>query len=123
MPGEPPVPGLQLVRTVRCMVTRDDREARRRFLVEVAFPGAGMLRADELRAVAARTGRAVEQLRPGLLRWEVSEIAVDRLFARYLANDEELLRQHLLLVGLPEARITPIVAVIDGTTASGSVGR
>jgi hypothetical protein len=64
----------------------------------------------------------VDRFAPGL-RWELSELAVDRLFGRYLASDEALLRQHLLEVGLPGARITPILAVIDATTGSRTARR
>jgi hypothetical protein len=98
------------------MVTHDDRRPLHRFLVEADLPGAAVLDAHELREVAGRTVDAVDRL-PGL-RWEGSELAADRLYGRYQAVDEVVLRQHLLDVGLPGARITPILAVIDGTTGS-----
>jgi hypothetical protein len=104
------------------MVMHDDRGALRRFLVEVDFPGAAVLDAHELSEVARRTGCAVDRLAPGI-RWEGSELAADRLFGRYLARDEVLLQQHLLEVGLPGARITPIVAVIDGSAGSRAARR
>ena len=51
------------------------------------------------------------------IQWVESYIAGDKLYCIYLASDEELIREHSRLTGIPASSITEVAAVIDPTVA------
>jgi hypothetical protein len=51
------------------------------------------------------------------VQWQESYVTGDKTFCIYLAENEELIREHSRLSGFPANKITEISGVIDPTTA------
>lgn len=88
----------------------------RRFVIEREVPAIGSLTADQLQGAAAKSCDALNTIGP-TIQWIESYVAADKTFCIYLAEDEEAIRRHAELSGFPANRITPIVNMIDPTTA------
>ena len=82
-----------------------------RYLVERSIPRAGELTAGELKAIAQQSLR-VQQEMEAEIQWLHSTITADRMVCLYIADDEEIVREHARLTGLPIRRITRVSAVI-----------
>jgi hypothetical protein len=88
-----------------------------RFLIERVMPGASKTPAAELRAGAAKSNAVLRDLGPDI-QWVHSYVAGDKVYCVYQASSESLIREHAKRSGFPADKITPIVAVLDPTTAS-----
>ena len=51
------------------------------------------------------------------MQWLESFLVKDKTYCVYLAEDEEVIREHAKLSGFPASKITEIGGVIDPTTA------
>lgn len=87
-----------------------------RYVIERDIPGAGRLSADELQAISKRSWDVLEAMGPGI-QWDHSYIANDRVYCVYIAQNEELLREHSRRAEFPISRIERIASVIDPVTA------
>lgn len=83
-----------------------------RYLVERVIPGVGDLTAPELKAVFQQT-RRVQQDLATRIHWLHSMITADRLICLYCAENEDIVREHARLSGLPIERISTVSAMID----------
>ena len=81
-----------------------------RYLVERSIPRAGELTAGELKAIAWQSLR-VQQEMEAEIQWLHSTITGDRMICLYIADDEEIIRVHARLSGLPISRICEVSAV------------
>jgi len=88
----------------------------KRYLIERHIPGVGRLSRAQLKDLAATSNGAVAKL-AGKVQWVQSHIAADNTFCIYLAESEELLREHSRLAGFPITKINEVVTVIDPMTA------
>lgn len=87
-----------------------------RYVIEREVPGAGQLSQRDLQAMSQRSARALRKLGPQI-QWEHSYVSADRIHCIYIAENEELLREHARLGDFPINRIYQVGAVIDPTTA------
>jgi hypothetical protein len=90
----------------------------RKFMIEREMPGVGGLDSCALAAAARTSNTALAELGPGI-QWQQSYVAGDKTFCVYLAESEELIRDHARKSGFPASRITEITGVIDPSTAIG----
>ena len=91
--------------------------AYRKYLIERELPGAGKLSTEELKAIAQKSCSVLNNL--GIdVQWKESFITTDKIYCVYLANDENLIREHAKLGGFPANRISEIKTMIDLTTAA-----
>jgi hypothetical protein len=90
--------------------------APQRFLVERDIPGASKMSAEDFRGGAAKSNAVLRELGPDI-QWIQTYVAGDKMYCVYQAPSEALIREHAARSGFPAHRITPIVAVIDPTTA------
>ena len=90
----------------------------RRFIIEREVPGIGGLGAEELCGAAAKSNAALDQLAPKV-QWQESFVTADRTFCVYLAENEDVIREHAEISGFPANRIIEVSQVIDPTTAKG----
>ncbi|MBI3156451.1 MAG: DUF4242 domain-containing protein [Burkholderiales bacterium] len=91
--------------------------APQRFLVERDIPGASKMSAEDLRGGAAKSNAVLREMGPDI-QWVQTYVAGDKMYCAYQAPSEALIREHAARSGFPANRITPIVAVIDPTTAA-----
>lgn len=88
----------------------------KRYLIEREIPGIGAMSITELCGAARTSNCAIDQIAG--LQWQHSYVAGDKTFCIYLAENEEQIRKHSELSGIPVTRITEVPQVIDPTTAN-----
>jgi hypothetical protein len=86
----------------------------KRFVIERDIPGAGSLTPAQL-GEAAKTSNGVLGGLSGV-QWEHSYVTKNGTVCIYLAENEEVIREHARLSGFPATRITEVTSVIDPTT-------
>jgi hypothetical protein len=83
-----------------------------KFVIEREIPGVGNMTAAQLQTVARRSNSVLAGL--GVqIQWMESFICGDKIYCVYLAEDEELIREHGRLTGIPCNSILQISKVID----------
>ena len=82
-----------------------------RYLVERSIPRAGQLSAEDLKAIAQQSLRALQELEAEI-QWIHSTITDDRMVCLYIADGEAIVRDHARLSGLPIQRLSRVSAVI-----------
>lgn len=89
----------------------------KKFLIERQIPGVGNMSLADLRTVARKSVNVLAGL--GVeIQWVESFISGDKIYCIYLATDEELIREHARLTGIPANTITEVFRAIDPTVAS-----
>lgn len=86
------------------------------YLIERDIPGAGLLSAAELKAIAQRSCNVLRDMGPAI-QWLESHVTDDRVYCLYRAPNEEMIRQHAERGGFPVSSIREIVTRIDPATA------
>lgn len=89
----------------------------KKYMIERDIPGVGQMTGDQLKGAAATSNAALCQLGPKV-QWQQSYVAGDKTFCVYLAESEEVIREHSQLSGFPANKITEISGVIDPATAN-----
>lgn len=88
-----------------------------RFVIERDIPSVGSFDPAQLRDASRTSNTALSRLAPRV-QWEHSYVANNKTFCIYLAEDEAAIHEHARLSGFPVNRITPILSIIDPTTAN-----
>ncbi len=89
----------------------------KRYLIERDITGIGGMSIVELCGAARASNRAIEQVGNGI-QWQHSYVAADKTFCVYLAPNEDAIRLHADLSGIPVTRITEVPQIIDPLTAA-----
>lgn len=92
----------------------------KKYVIEREIPKIGSLTAEQLQAGAAKSNEALRKLGPDI-QWQESYVTADKLFCVYLAENEEIVKQHANVSGFPATKITEVKVVIDPTTATNGV--
>lgn len=87
-----------------------------KYVIERDIPGAGKLTAEQLRGVSQKSCGVLRELGPAV-QWVTSYVTGDRIYCVYIAENEELLREHARRGGFPANRISRVATMIDPTTA------
>ena len=90
----------------------------KRYVIERDLPEIDKKNVAELRAAAQASSAALAKLAPRI-QWEHSYVVGDRTYCIYLADDEEVIREHSKISGIPLTTITEVKRIIDPTTAEG----
>jgi hypothetical protein len=88
-----------------------------RYVIERDLPGAGSLSSAQIRAASQISNRALSELGGGV-QWVQSHVTADRIYCVYLAANEEMIREHARLSGLPANVINKVYRIIDPQTAA-----
>jgi hypothetical protein len=88
----------------------------KRYLIERDIPNVGSLSRAQFKDLAATSNGAIVKL-AGKVQWVQSFIAADKTFCIYLAESEDVVREHSRLAGFPITRVTEVPIVIDPMTA------
>jgi len=88
-----------------------------RYVIERDLPGVGSLSTEQVRDASATSCDAVQALGAGI-QWEHSYVTADRLYCVYLAENEQLVREHAKRAGLPATRVAEVILTIDPLTAA-----
>jgi hypothetical protein len=87
-----------------------------KFVIERDIPGAGAMSRDDLHAASARSCGVLDQLGPDI-QWVHSFVTQDKLYCVYIAQSEQLIREHADRSGFGASRVSEVRAVIDPTMA------
>lgn len=87
----------------------------KRFVIEREIPGVGANDEAGFCAAAGVSNAALKKLGTHI-QWDHSYVAGNKMFCIYLADNEEMIREHARISGFPASVIHPVVAVIDPTT-------
>jgi hypothetical protein len=96
--------------------TKDKDNTMKRYLIERDIQNVGSLNRGQLKGVTATSNNALAEL-SGKVQWLQSFIAGDKTFCIYLAESEDLIREHSRLSGIPATKITEVPTVISPMTA------
>lgn len=88
----------------------------KRFMIERNIPDVGSMGPDELKGAAGASCNALDQLAPKI-QWQHSYLAGSKTFCVYLAEDEDVIREHARVSGFPADTITEIPTIIDPITS------
>ena len=88
----------------------------KRFVIEREVPGVGLNDQAGLCDMAKTSNAAIKMLAPRV-QWDHSYVTGDKIFCVYLGDSEHDIREHARLSGFPANKITPVIAIIDPTTA------
>jgi hypothetical protein len=83
-----------------------------RYVIEREVPGAGALSDAELRELSLASLRALGQLGPKI-QWIHSYVTDAKVYCVYLAPDEDAVREHARMAGLPADRISAVRRLLD----------
>ena len=88
-----------------------------RYVIERDLPGIGSVPTEALRQAAWSCVRATSDLGPGI-RWVRSHVTDNRIYCEFVAESEELVREHAMRAGLRANRVSEGRQVMDPLTAT-----
>lgn len=84
----------------------------KRYIIKRDLPEVGKATAEQLRATVDASNAALKKLAPGV-QWVESYLTDDNSYCVYLAENEELIREHGRLSGINVKSITEVKRVIN----------
>jgi hypothetical protein len=87
----------------------------RRYVIERDLPGVGNASAEELKQTSQKSNAALRDLGPDI-QWVQSHVTEDRIYCVYLAENEEILREHAQRAGLPATKVSEVTHIADPLT-------
>lgn len=87
-----------------------------KYVIEREIPGAGKLSADELQAISQKSCAVLGAMGPQI-QWLHSYVTDDKVYCLYLADSEQLVREHAEQGGFPANRVSEVRGMIDPATA------
>jgi len=89
----------------------------KRYVIERDIPGIGGFSPTEICGAARASNQALATISKAI-QWQHSYVSADKTFCVYLAENEEAIREHSELSGIPISKITEAEQIIDPTTAN-----
>jgi hypothetical protein len=83
-----------------------------KYVIEREVPNAGSMSEDQLREVSLKSLEVLGELGPKI-QWIHSFVTDNKVYCVYLAPDEDMIRQHAQMVGLPANRISAVRHMLD----------
>ena len=87
----------------------------KRYIIQRDLPDVGKATAEQLRATVDASNAALKQLAPQV-QWVESYLTDDHSYCVYLAENEELIREHGRLSGINVNNISEVKRVINPIT-------
>lgn len=82
------------------------------FVIEREIPGAGALSEIQIREISLRSLQTLADMGPQI-QWLHSYVTEDKVYCVYLAPDENCIREHARLTGIPADRVAAVRRLID----------
>jgi hypothetical protein len=86
-----------------------------KYIIERDIPGAGQLGPVELQGISQKSCGVLRDIGSGI-QWQESYVTNDKVYCIYIADNEQLIREHAEQGGFPVNRIEEIKTIIDPTT-------
>jgi hypothetical protein len=87
-----------------------------KYVIERELPGAGSMSEEELRNVATKSCDVLHNMGPAI-QWQESFVTDDKIYCVYIAENEELLREHAKRGAFPIDRVETVRKIIDPATS------
>lgn len=84
----------------------------KRFIIERDIPGVGGLTPAQIMSTA-KTSNGVLASQGSSIQWVSSFVTGDRIYCEYLAENEQLVRDHAKGAGLPANKISEVKYIVD----------
>ncbi len=84
----------------------------KRYIIQRDLPDVGKATAEQIRATTDASNAALDQLAPKV-QWVESYLTDDESYCVYLAENEELIKEHGRLSGIPVGEITEVKRIIN----------
>ncbi|SNT37441.1 Protein of unknown function [Noviherbaspirillum humi] len=88
----------------------------KRYIIERNIPGVDALDAGQRQAAAQTSNEALNKLQ-GKVAWLHSYVVADKTFCVYMAENEDVIREHARLSGFPANKISEVSSVLNPETA------
>jgi hypothetical protein len=85
------------------------------YLIERQIPGVECMSADELKSVARKSNSVLADLGEEI-QWLHSYVVDGKTYCLYTAPDEELIREHARMTGIPCNKIIEVKNIINPDT-------
>lgn len=85
-----------------------------KYVIEREVEGAGRLSPAELRQAARESDTVIRELG---IQWITSYVTDDKIYCVYVAESEDVIREHARCVDVPANRVSRVVTNIDAVTA------
>ena len=89
----------------------------KKYVIERDIPGVGSATAECFCQATKQSNRALDPLEG--IQWIQSYVTANKLFCVYLADDEDVIREHAETSGFPANRIHQVKTILDPTSANG----
>ena len=87
-----------------------------KYVIEREVPGAGKLSPEELKGMAQKSCKVLQEMGPQI-QWQESFVTEDKVYCIYIAQNEEAVREHAQRGEFPVNSISEVKSVTDPTTA------
>jgi hypothetical protein len=87
-----------------------------KFVIEREIPGAGDLSPEQLHAISQTSCGVLRQMGPEI-QWVESFVTDDKIYCVYIAQDEQMVREHAQKGGFPANKVSQVRSIIDPTTS------
>ena len=82
------------------------------FVIEREVPGASKLTEEQIREASLRSLEALRELGPDI-QWVHSFVTDDKIYCIYFSPDEEMIRRHGQMAGVPVDRVSAVRRMVD----------
>jgi hypothetical protein len=89
-----------------------------RYVIERDIRGAANLTALQLQEMAKTSNDVLREMGPGI-QWEHSYVTGNRIYCVYLAENEQMIREHGKLGNFPCTKVSAVAQVIGPSTEQG----
>ncbi|TKB43810.1 DUF4242 domain-containing protein [Thalassotalea mangrovi] len=87
-----------------------------KYVIEREIPGAGSLSQADLQGVSQKSCGVLQNMGPQI-QWVQSYVTDDKVYCIYIADNEDLIKQHAEQGGFPANSISEVRGIIDPTTS------
>jgi hypothetical protein len=87
-----------------------------KYVIEREIPGVGSFSAEQLKTIS-QTSCGVLNKMGTQIQWLQSYVTTDKIYCVYIAENEELVREHAKLGGFPANNVSRVSAIIDPTSS------
>ncbi len=83
-----------------------------KYVIERVVPGASKMSPADLKSLSQRSCNVLNQMGPQI-QWIHSYVTENKIYCVYLAENEELVREHARLGGFPANHVAQVKTIID----------
>lgn len=87
-----------------------------KYVIERQVPGAGAMSREQLQGISQTSCGVLRTMGPEI-QWVHSYVTGDKIYCVYIAENEDMVREHAKKGGFPANSVAEVKSIIDPTTA------